>query len=296
MTDRYHFPVYGYIGLGIIGLSEVFMSLDFRPVSAFFTPIVWTGYILIADAWLVKSRRPSFIRKYGSRFFSLCVYSVFFWLIFEYYNFFIRNWYYRNLPDHFALRMFGYLWSYATVLPAILITSELVSLQPRTSTVCHRRIQFSPRFLDACVLVGIMMMVGPLAFPSPYVFAPVWLGVIFLLDPINYRLGKVSLLRDLERGDWSNIFSVLFGGYICGFLWEFWNFWAHTKWVYTVPILQEIRIFEMPVLGFFGFGPFALECYVATSFLFSKREKSRLGFTEVVRSELSQTGTSNVSL
>jgi hypothetical protein len=53
-------------------------------------------------------------------------------------------------------------------------------------------------------------------------------------------------------------------------LWEFWNYWAHTKWVYTVPILPQIKIFEMPFLGFFGFGPFALECYVATNLLFGR--------------------------
>jgi hypothetical protein len=282
MTAKCRFPVYGYIGLGIMGLSEIFMSLDFRPVSGFFTPIVWTGYILIADAWLVKSSRPSLIRRYGSRFFSLCVYSVFFWMIFEYYNFFIRNWYYQGLPDRYALRMFGYLWSYATVLPGILITSELVKLHPLVPTLCQRRIRFTSRFLDTCVLAGILMMAWPLMFPSPYVFAPVWLGIIFLLDPINYKLGKVSLVRDFERGEWSNFFSVLVGGYICGFLWEFWNYWAHTRWVYTVPILPQIRVFEMPVLGFLGFGPFALECYVATNLLFSKQERYHGELTEMV--------------
>jgi hypothetical protein len=54
----------------------------------------------------------------------------------------------------------------------------------------------------------------------------------------------------------------LLGGLVCGILWEFWNFWARTKWIYAVPILSEIKIFEMPVLGFLGFPPFAVECYV----------------------------------
>jgi len=270
MSSRPYFPVYGYIGLGVIGLSEVLMWLGVRPISDYFTPIVWTGYILTADGCLAKSGRTSFIQKYGARFASLCVYSVFFWVIFEYYNFLLRNWYYRNLPDVWALRMLGYLWSFATVLPGILITSELIKLSPRIADLFHARIAVTPRLLDIWVLLGLLFMIVPLVFPSPYFFAPVWMGVTFLLEPINYKLGKASLLRDIEKGDWSNCLSVLFGGFICGFLWEFWNYWAHTKWVYTVPILPQVKIFEMPVMGFIGFGPFALECYVATNLVFSK--------------------------
>jgi hypothetical protein len=51
-------------------------------------------------------------------------------------------------------------------------------------------------------------------------------------------------------------------GLICGILWEFWNFWAPTKWIYTVPFFEEGKIFEMPVLGFLGFPPFAVSAYV----------------------------------
>ncbi len=53
---------------------------------------------------------------------------------------------------------------------------------------------------------------------------------------------------------------------MCGVLWEFWNYWAGTKWIYAVPILGDIRLFEMPVPGFLGFPPFCLECYVLYQF------------------------------
>jgi len=54
----------------------------------------------------------------------------------------------------------------------------------------------------------------------------------------------------------------MLAGYVCGFLWEFWNYWAYTKWYYTVPILENIKIFEIPAVGFLAYGPFALEIYV----------------------------------
>ena len=57
------------------------------------------------------------------------------------------------------------------------------------------------------------------------------------------------------------MFSLLASGLLCGFLWEFWNYWALSKWTYTVPYFGNIKIFEMPVLGFLGFPPFAVECW-----------------------------------
>jgi hypothetical protein len=45
-------------------------------------------------------------------------------------------------------------------------------------------------------------------------------------------------------------------------LWEFFNYWAIAKWTYTVPYFGNVKIFEMPVLGYLGFPPFAVECWV----------------------------------
>ena len=61
--------------------------------------------------------------------------------------------------------------------------------------------------------------------------------------------------------------NLLIAGFICGGLWEFWNFWARAKWIYTVPIVGNVKIFEMPVLGYFGFPPFALECFAMYVFV-----------------------------
>ena len=113
------------------------------------------------------------------------------------------------------------------------------------------------------------MLVWPLLWPSPYLAAPVFLGFIFLLDPLNARAGDESLLGDLRAGTRDRLVNLLAAGFICGGLWEFWNFWARAKWIYTVPILGDIKIFEMPVLGYFGFPPFALECF--TMYVFVRR-------------------------
>jgi hypothetical protein len=69
-------------------------------------------------------------------------------------------------------------------------------------------------------------------------------------------------LKDLEEGSPRKMYLFLIAGLICGFLWEFWNFWTRSKWVYTVPFFEEMRVFEMPLLGFLGFPPFAVQAYV----------------------------------
>ncbi len=49
---------------------------------------------------------------------------------------------------------------------------------------------------------------------------------------------------------------------MCGVLWEFWNYWTGTKWIYSVPYFQNWKVFEMPLMGFLGFPPFAVECWI----------------------------------
>ncbi len=111
--------------------------------------------------------------------------------------------------------------------------------------------------------VGAAMLIVPFLVPAeiaPYTAAPVFLGFIFLLDPINKRLGAESLTR-------KRTINLLLSGLLCGVLWEFWNYWARAKWIYTVPIMQQWKIFEMPLPGYLGFPPFAIECFTMYVFV-----------------------------
>ncbi len=49
---------------------------------------------------------------------------------------------------------------------------------------------------------GAAMLLWPLIWPSRYLAAPVWLGFIFLLDPINASLGADSLLADAANASY----------------------------------------------------------------------------------------------
>jgi hypothetical protein len=163
------------------------------------------------------------------------------------------------------LRYFGYIWSFATIMPAIFETADLVSSVRHRRAPAHRLDPLPRRRLGTAgwlaVIVGAVMVAAPIFVHSTYLAAPMWLGFILLIDPLNARAGNESILGDWSRGQTGRLVNLLLAGLICGVLWEFWNYWGGTKWIYNVPILPEIKIFEMPILGYGGFPPFAVECF-----------------------------------
>jgi hypothetical protein len=110
-------------------------------------------------------------------------------------------------------------------------------------------------------LLGAIWLATSVLIPE-YFFPFIWVGFIFLLEPLIERFGGRSLLKDLEEGDRRKVYLLLVAGLICGFLWEFWNFWSLSKWIYTVPFFEGAKGFEMPFLGFLGFPLFAVQAYV----------------------------------
>lgn len=263
------FPSYGFLGALVVVVSGVGMLRHVEPFWSWHTPIAWTGYILLVDALVLWRRGHSWLHDARAEFFFLAIVSVPLWLVFEWYNkYFIHNWHYINLPENPALRYFGYAWSFATIWPAIFETGDLVasfrhSARLRTLPFGEARIRhsafdvrhsnFSIRHM-AFGIVGAALLLWPILWPSPYLAAPIWLGFILLLDPINRWLGAEALT-------WDRSLNLAAAGLGCGIIWEFWNYWARTKWIYNVPILPELKVFEMPVLGYGGFPVFALECF-----------------------------------
>jgi hypothetical protein len=256
-------PAYAWLGLGLMLLSESLMLQRVEPFWSWHTPIAWTGYLLLADGLARRWRGDSWLWSAGREFLFLAALSVPLWLVFEGFNLFIRNWYYVNLPDALVLRWLGYVWSFATIWPAIFLTGELVGIARGTAPrPPSRRPAAMTAGMWTSVVSGAAMLVWPILRPSPYLAAPVWLGFIFLLDPINARAGDESLLGDWRAGRTDRAGNLALAGLACGVVWEFWNYWARTKWIYAVPILPDLKVFEMPLPGYLGFPAFALECFV----------------------------------
>jgi hypothetical protein len=265
LHQRADFKAYGYLGLLTIFTSEVMMFLRVEPFSTLHTPICWSGLVLFVDALIFRLKGESFIASRTREFLLLLPISIGLWYVFEFYNLFFHNWHYVGLPENRIYRYFGYAWSFATIWPAILEVAELVESVGLYKKARVSPIKTSRARLSTLVAIGFTFLLIPIIFPSKYWAILVWTGFALFLDPINYLAGGSSLLRDFEHGDPRQLLNLLTSGLICGIFWEFWNYWAGAKWVYTVPILEKIKIFEMPVIGYLGFLPFALECLVMYS-------------------------------
>ena len=268
------------LGLAIMIVSQAATLTHTEPFWSWNTPIAWSGFIIFADAIVWRARGHSWIRSAPREFIALAAASILLWVVFEGFNLIIRNWYYTGLPESAALRYFGYAWSFATIWPAIFIGAELVAVARgaggsgragESSGSDEARASALPA-LPALLSVaaGALMLASPfLTSPSVarYLAAPVWLGFILLLDPINARLGGESLWRDWRAGRADRAINLSLSGILCGVLWEFWNYWSRAKWHYSVPIMEHLKVFEMPVPGYLGFPAFALECFTMYVFV-----------------------------
>ena len=99
-----------------------------------------------------------------------------------------------------------------------------------------------------------------LAWPL-YFFGLLWVALYLIIEPINVWLGGHSVLHFTARRDWRPIIALWIGVWMCAFAWEMWNFLSYPKWIYTVPWVDFLHVFEMPLLGYLGYLPFALELY-----------------------------------
>ena len=254
-------------GLTFILLGEFAILLGIEPLKVWVTPFCWTGYILFVDSFVYQRKKSSFIQNSPlEALFSIPI-SAGLWALFEGYNLLLKNWEYLNVPSNPLIAYPGYFWSFGTILPALLETNDLLE-----EWGCFKKVHLKPSFIPKkgfffSFLLGALFLIYPLLTASSYDFTPVWLGFVFLLEPINYRFGGESLLRRLEKGSAQRFFTLLLSGGVMGLLWEFWNYWAGAKWVYHIPVPTPFKIFEMPLLGFLGFFPFAIEFYTMYHFV-----------------------------
>jgi hypothetical protein len=266
------------VGLIVLVGSEAATLAQVPVISTWNTPIGWCGFIVFADGVVFRARRNSWIRTAPREFAFLALVSISLWLVFEFYNLYLENWHYVGLPETRWARLLGYGWAFATIWPAIFEGAELVSVWRGARPGVHLSrtetwlVTTPPRRRAlgmVMVTVGAVLLVWPILLPSPYLAAPVFIGFVFLLDPINWALGHESLLEDLHDPHWWTMrwTNLLLSGLLCGVLWEGLNYWSVAKWHYTVPIMEDLKIFEMPLPGYLGFPAFALECFAMYSFV-----------------------------
>lgn len=266
-----------------------------RWVAVNMTALCWVGFLLTFEGlveWLSRVRREahiSSIRARPHRFIVAWLTSIPVWCVFDWINFYYMDaWRYHGLPPQFGQRVVGYFIAFAAISPGMFLAAQFYQ------HLGLRRLD-TPSSPRNRVVAGILTFGVPLFFAVLAAFLllrqrdttilnlVLWIALIYLLDPINRWLGAPSLLADWWSGRWGRTLALFAGGATCGFCWEFWNYWALAKWTYHLPFLGvagEYRYFEMPWLGFLGFLPFALECWVMLNTILAVLERMKLRVAE----------------
>jgi len=256
------FPLHGLFGLGLVVLAwSLNWSLSgFRTHYLFFP--LWLGFILAVDGLCLRRHGTSLLRRGRWRFLWLFALSIPVWWLFEALNLRTRNWEYVGSRELEGLAYaFWTSLNFSTVIPAVFVTAEWIGRPSAPAEAEPVRDRAGRPFpATAFAALGAAMLAALLAFPD-YAYPFLWLSLFFLVDPLNARSGRPSLLVQMALGRWRVPAVLGAAALVCGFFWELWNFYSDPKWVYRVPFLGFAKVFEMPLLGYGGYIPFAWELY-----------------------------------
>jgi hypothetical protein len=254
------FPWHGWLGLA---LAAIFWVLNWslaglRTQWAFFP--LWLGYCLVVDGLVFWRTGTSLLTRSGRKYIGLFLASSPVWWLFELVNARLQNWHYQGAGS-FSTIMF---WAWATlnftiVIPAVFGSAELVRSFIK-KPVKGPLIRPTRAVTLVFFILGWIMLASMLLWPKLF-FPFIWFSFYFILEPVNIWLGHRSLAEWTRAGDWRPVLSLWLGVLLTAFFWEMWNYLSYPKWVYQVPWGNWPHLFEMPLLGYAGYLPFALELF-----------------------------------
>lgn len=266
-----------YFGLSCLAFSGISLSLGFPFMKRWFYCFAWWALLLVLDSLNFRRLKYSPLFKSLENFLFIIFLSVFIWLVFELFNLRLKNWSYHSLPQNDFERWLGYFLGFTTVIPALEELALLIQSVFKEKRFQLIQIYATPILLKTSIALGFLFILFIFVWPGAF-FPLTWLCFIFLLEPINYARKNNSFLKDLERNDARQLLGWSLAGLLAGFIWEFLNSWAGSHWEYHLPYFNFWRVFQMPVFGYGGFLPFALEVFAIYAFFSSvyKRIKPKL--------------------
>ncbi len=258
-------PARGWVGLALV---TAFWAVNWglpglRTHWAFFP--LWLGFCLTIDALVYRRKGSSLLVRNARAYAWLFAISAPAWWLFEILNWRSQNWRYEG-AQYFPGWLFVVLatLSFSTVMPAVFGAAELAStaawLQRLADRIRWPRVAPTRGTLIGFFVAGWLALALLLAWPR-YFFGLLWVALYLIIEPINVWLGGRTILSYTARRDWRPVLALWAGVWLCAFFWEFWNFFSYPKWVYSVPFVGFLHVFEMPLLGYLGYLPFSLELF-----------------------------------
>lgn len=264
-------PLQAWVGFLLLAICwPLNWTLPGLRTAYLFFPL-WLGYILVVDGVMARRTGDSLWSRSHRDFVLLFVVSSPTWWIFEMINHRTANWEYLGSHTFTPLEYYALCTlSFSTVMPAVFETAGLVrTFRWVEAAGSGPRVRPTRKLNGVMFLIGIAMFGLTLTWPK-YFYPFVWTSLVLILEPINRWLGRRNFLEFLQSGDWRPIISLALGALICGFFWEMWNYYSWPKWIYHTPGAQFLHVFEMPLLGYLGYIPFALELFALKNFIWPR--------------------------
>ncbi len=261
-SEKTKFPPHGWLGLILAGIFWILnWSLSGPRTHWGFFPM-WLGYCLTIDALVYWRTGTSLLRRDWRKYIGLFILSAPLWWIFELLNLRTQNWAYVG-AEIFSSQEYTF-WttlSFTTVIPAVFGSAEFFSSFDFIKRLRHGPVIGTDKLTTILFFIAGWLMLGLMLIWPKIFFLFIWLSLYFIIEPINVWLGNRSLADWTLKGDWRPVISLWLGVLLTALFWEMWNYYSYPKWVYHVAWGDWLHIFEMPLLGYGGYLPFALELY-----------------------------------
>jgi hypothetical protein len=282
-TNRVRLPIWFWIGLVAWAITLFILAAEFKEPKWFINwaliPLFW-GFILFLDGlvYYLNGGR-SMVRNAPAELVAMALVSISGWLIYEYLNFMIEtNWYYPKArlleDDEFIL--YAVLGS-SGFIPMTFEWYQLLRSIKKLNLRYKKgpRIKF-PNWLSILLLLacGVGLFVSP--FKPNDLFYIVWLAPLIIVAIVLTKMGVWTPFTPIKTsGDWTALLVFALTFLIQGFCVEWWNdmsgHWTAegelvtnnpAYWVYNIPYVTKWKIFEMPLLGYFGYLFFSIHCWL----------------------------------
>lgn len=281
--DKVALPIWFWAGLIMWGGSIVLLWGKFSEPRWLLhwsdLPLFW-GMTLIVDGWVyVRNGGKSIISHAPREMVGMGMASVSGWMIFEYLNFFVdENWYYPKgwiIPNTEFL-LYAIIGS-SGLMPMAFEWFSLLKTFPnfRNRYAAGPKVRF-PGWLQITLLIaGLGGMFASGLFPDGFFFT-LWVSPMVIIGVVLARIDVWTPFTPLRDGNWAPLVTFSLTYLIQGVLMEGWNYFsaihdsaghvvfteAPAYWVYDIPYVDVHHLFEMPLLGYLGYIPFGVYCWI----------------------------------
>lgn len=249
--------LYAAILLTLLGYTGRYLGLE--PLhSQFFAFAAW-AYVLFADNLACRFSGSSPAVSRPAEFLVLALWSLALCCLAELLNLRLGIWHYADQPSSLVTRRAGFAFGWAALLPSLFVTSELLASFGLFRGLRSGPLRVTPALLRSSLAGGALLLLLALAAPGP--LWPLACAALFLLaEPLNYRLGLPSLLREWEGGLPAKTLRLALAGVACGLLWTAWNGAAGAQRVFAAAFPGP-RALGLPLAAYALLPLFSLQAY-----------------------------------